>query len=218
MSQDSGALPAFRSLAIFIAFASALYFLLVWNPVGSLSDVRNYFEHRVRVPVEWILVVFLVAWLIQRNHGCAVAAAVFVPISVLILTLTKPDYGAEFWRIFRNEVYLDPIYVRRGLLVCFFLLSVAVFSRLRWNDRGTFLLCLIIGFGLTSWEALITPSPPNTFEGRSWIVGPWMEPMHRGWGIIDMYIAQHIPTDYQTAARVGLSSVSVPCLISSFVS
>jgi hypothetical protein len=106
MSQDSGVLPAFRSLAIFIAFASALYFLLVWNPVGSLSDVRNYFEHRVRVPVEWIAVVFPVAWLIQRNQRYTTAAAFFVPISVLILTLTKPDYGAEFWRIFRYESYL----------------------------------------------------------------------------------------------------------------
>ena len=91
MSQDSGVLPALRSLAIFTAFAFAFYFLLVWNPVGSLSDVRNYFEHRVRVPVEWIAVVFPVAWLIQRNHGFTVAAIVFLPISVLILTLTKPD-------------------------------------------------------------------------------------------------------------------------------
>jgi hypothetical protein len=135
MSQDSGVLPAFRSLAIFIAFASALYFLLVWNPVGSLSDVRNYFEHRVRVPVEWIAMAFPVAWLIQRNDGYTTAAAVFVPISVLILTLTKPDYGAEFWRIFRYEIYLNPVYAKRGLLVCFLLLSIVVLSRIRWNHR-----------------------------------------------------------------------------------
>jgi hypothetical protein len=134
MSQDSGVLPAFRSLAIFIAFASALYFLLVWNPVGSLSDVRNYFEHRVRVPIEWIVLVFPIAWLIQRNHGYTTAATVFVPISVFILTLTKPDYGAEFWRIFRYEIYLNPVYAKRGLLVCFFLLSIVALSRIRWNQ------------------------------------------------------------------------------------
>jgi hypothetical protein len=171
MSQDSGVLPAFRSLAIFIAFASALYFLLVWNPVGSLSDVRNYFEHRVRVPIEWIVLVFPIAWLIQRNHGYTTAATVFVPISVFILTLTKPDYGAEFWRIFRYEIYLNPVYAKRGLLVCFFLLSIVALSRIRWNHRGVLLLCLIIGFAVTSWEAVLTPSPPNTFEGGGWFVG-----------------------------------------------
>jgi hypothetical protein len=67
------------------------------------------------------------------------------------------------------------------------------------------LLCLIIGFGVTSWEALITPSPPNIFEGGGWFVGWWTEPMHAGWGVISTYISQHIPPDYQDATRVGLS-------------
>jgi hypothetical protein len=205
MSQDSGVLPALRSLVIFTAFASALYLLLVWNPVGSLGDVRNYLEHRVRVPVEWIAVVFPGAWLIQRNDGYTTAAAVFVPISVLILALTKPDYGAEFWRIFREEIYLAPFYAKRGLLVCFLLLSLVAFTRFRWNDRGTLALCLIIGFALTSWEALITPSPPNTFEGGGWFVGWWTEPMHAGWGVISHYIEQYIPPDYRNAARIGVS-------------
>ena len=115
MSQDS-VLSVLRSLAIFTAFAFAFYFLLVWNPVGTLGDVRNYLEHRVRVPVEWIVAAFVVAWLLQRKFGYAVAAVVFVPIFVLILTLTRSDYGAEFWRIFRYEIYLAPIYVPRGLL------------------------------------------------------------------------------------------------------
>jgi hypothetical protein len=54
MSQDSSVLSVLRSLAIFtaFAFAFAFYFLLLWDPVGSLGDVRNYLEHRVRVPVE----------------------------------------------------------------------------------------------------------------------------------------------------------------------
>jgi hypothetical protein len=67
------------------------------------------------------------------------------------------------------------------------------------------LLCLIIGFAVTSWEAVLTPSPPNTFEGGGWFVGWWTEPMHAGWGRISTYISQHIPPDYQDATRVGLS-------------
>jgi hypothetical protein len=102
--EDSGVLPALRSLAIFTALAFGFYFLLVWNPVGSLGDVRSYVEHRVRVPVEWIVMLFPVAWLLQRNIGYGVAAAFLVPIFVVILTLTKPDYGAEFWSIFRHCV------------------------------------------------------------------------------------------------------------------
>jgi hypothetical protein len=139
------------------------------------------------------------------QSGYTTAAAVFVPISVLILTLTKPDYGAEFWRIFRYESYLAPFYAKRGLLVCFLLLSIVVSSRIRWNDRGMFLLCLIIGFAVTSWEALTTLSPPNTFEGGGWFVGWWTEPMHAGWGVISHNIEQYIPPDYRTAARIGVS-------------
>jgi hypothetical protein len=54
MSQDSSdsVLSVLRSLAIFTAFAFAFYFLVVWDPVGTLGDVRNYLEYRVRVPVE----------------------------------------------------------------------------------------------------------------------------------------------------------------------
>jgi len=178
--------------------------VVVWNPVGSLGDVRNYLEHRVRVPIEWIAVVFPVAWLVQRNTGYGSAVAFFAAVLVLIITLTKPDYGAEFWRIFREEIYLAPFYAKRGLLVCFLLLSLVAFTRFRWNDRGALALCLIIGFALTSWEALITPSPPNTFEGGGF-VGWWTEPMHAGWGVISHYIEQYIPPDYRTAARVGVS-------------
>jgi hypothetical protein len=89
MSQDSGVLPALRSLTICTAFAVAFYFFLVLNPVGTLGNVRNYFEYRVRVPVEWIAVTFLVAWIIQRKSGYAAAAAFLVPIFVVILALTK---------------------------------------------------------------------------------------------------------------------------------
>jgi hypothetical protein len=205
MSQDYSVLSALRSLVIFTAFACVFYFLVVWNPVGTLGDVRNYLEHRVRVPVEWIVAAFVVAWLLQRKLGYAVAAAFLVPLFVLILTLTRPDYGAEFWRIFRHEIYLDPTYVPRGLLVCFFLLSLMAYPRKDLDKARAFLLCLIIGFALTSWEALITPVPPHTSEGGDWFVGPWMEAMHAGWGIISQYISQYIPLDYQNAARIGVS-------------
>jgi uncharacterized membrane protein YqjE len=115
----------------------------------------------VRVPVEWILVVFPVAWIIQRTSGYTIAALILVPIFVLIITLIKPNYGAEFWSIFRHEVYLNPIYVPRGLLVCFLLLSPMVFTRIvvkksdAWSGDKirTLALCFLIGFALTNWEA-----------------------------------------------------------------
>jgi hypothetical protein len=205
MSQDYSVLSVLRSMVIFTAFAFAFYCLVVWDPVGTFGDVRNYLEYRVRTPVEWIVAVFVVAWLLQCKLGYAVAAAFFVPIFVLILTITKPDYGAEFWRIFRYEVYLDPVYVPRGLLVCFFLLSLMVYPRKDLDKARTFLLCLVIGFALTSWEALITPAPPHTFEGEGWFVGPWTEAMHAGWGIISLSISQYVPPEYQNAARIGVS-------------
>ena len=122
MTQDSSS-PVFsvlRSLAIFTAFAFAFYFLLVWNPVGSLGDVRNYFEHRVRVPVEWIVMIFPVAWLLQRNVVGASAVAFLAVILVVIITLTKPDYGAEFWRTFRYEVSSIPSLCRGACWYVFF--------------------------------------------------------------------------------------------------
>jgi hypothetical protein len=122
--------------------------------------------------------------------------------------LTRPDYGAEFWRTFRHEIYLSPVYVSRGLLVWFFLLLLLLFARARWKDMDqarTFLLCLIIGFALTSWEALITPAPPHSFEGGGLFVGPWKEVVWDGWFEIIMYIEQYIPPDYRNAARVGAS-------------
>jgi hypothetical protein len=208
MGQDSSdsVLSVLRSLATFTAFAFAFYFFVVWDPVGSLGDVRNYLEHRVRVPIEWMVMVFLVAWLMQRTSGYRFAAVFLVPIFVLILTFTRPDYGAEFWRTFRHEIYLSPVYVSRGLLVWFFLLSLLLFARARWKDMDqarTFLLCLTIGFALTSWEALITPAPPHSFEGGGLFVGPWKEVVWDGWFEIIMYIEQYIPPDYRNAARVG---------------
>jgi hypothetical protein len=213
MSQDSRVLSVLRSLAIFAAFAFAFYFLLVWNPVGTLADVRNYFEHRVRVPVEWIAVVFPVAWIIQRTSGYTLATIILVPIFGLIITLTKPNHGAEFWSIFRYEVYLNPVYVARGFLVCFLLLSPVIFTRIvvkkddLWSGDKirTLAVCFLIGFAVTSWEALISPSPPHTFEGGGWIVGWWTEPMFAVWRIIDTSISQYFPPDYQNAVRVGVS-------------
>jgi hypothetical protein len=61
------------------------------------------------------------------------------------------------------------------------------------------------GIAVTSWEALITPSPPNIYEGGGWFVGWWTEPMHAGWGTISWYIARYIPRDYQNAAHIGVS-------------
>jgi hypothetical protein len=73
--EDYPVLSVLRSLAIFAAFACAFYFLVVWNPVGTLGDVRGYLEHLVRVPVEWIAAAYMVAWLLQRKLGYAIAAA-----------------------------------------------------------------------------------------------------------------------------------------------
>jgi hypothetical protein len=150
--------------------------------------------------------VFPVAWLLQRKTGYGLAAVFLVPIFVVLLTLTKPHYGAEFWSIFRHEVYLNPVYAPRGLLVCFLLLSLGVFTRLQW-DRGTLALCFLIGFAVTSWEALTTPSPPNIFfeDGSFQFLGQGAEVVKTGWGIVTQQINQHVPPDYRTAARVGVS-------------
>jgi hypothetical protein len=159
--------------------------------------------------------VFPVVWLIQRHSEYTAAAVFLLPIFVVILALTKPDYGAEFWRIFRYEVYLNPVYVPRGLLICFLLLSPGIFTRAvikkgdgwREGDKTmTLVLCFLIGFAVTGWEALITPAPPHTFEGGSgWFAGQWTEVMHAGWRTVSLYISQYIPPDYQNAVRIGVS-------------
>lgn len=97
-----------RPSVILTAIAIAFYFLVVWDPIGTYGDVRNYLESHVRVPLEWMVVFFAVSWFLQRNTGYAAAGMVLVPIFVLILTLTSEDYGMWFWRIFRQEISSSP--------------------------------------------------------------------------------------------------------------
>jgi hypothetical protein len=170
--------------------------------------------------------VFPVAWIIQRHSGYTAAVVFLLPIFVVILALTKPDYGAEFWSIFRHEAYLNPVYMPRGFLVYFLLLSPVIFTRIVVNKDDpwsgdkipTLVLCFLIGFAVTSWEALITPAPPRgwldryaggqsyTYEGWSdRSAGQWTEMIWEGWLIISRYIRQYIPPDYQNAVRIGVS-------------
>jgi hypothetical protein len=60
---------------------------------------------------------------------------------------------------------------------------------------------------VTSWEALITPAPPRTFEagGSIQFLGQWGEVARTGWEIVTQQIDQHVPPEYRKAARIGLS-------------
>ncbi|MGH8650879.1 MAG: hypothetical protein ACREYE_01275, partial [Gammaproteobacteria bacterium] len=117
MSEQSPSPPLLRPAVIFTAIYLAFYFLMVWNPIGTYGDVRGYLEYRVLVPIEWIMAFFAVSLIIQRNSSMRAVAVVLPPVFIVILAITRPDYGASFWEIFRHEIYLPPVYVPRGLLI-----------------------------------------------------------------------------------------------------
>jgi hypothetical protein len=78
-------------------------------------------------------------------------------------------------------------------------------SSLRLSSSARF-LCFLIGFAVTSWEALITPAPPNTFaDGSEGFAGQLTDIIWKRWLIVSYYIDKYTPPDYQNAVRVGVS-------------
>jgi hypothetical protein len=45
----------FFPFAVLTAIAFALYLLVVWDPIGIYGSIRQYLEHPIRAPLEWIV-------------------------------------------------------------------------------------------------------------------------------------------------------------------
>jgi hypothetical protein len=167
----------------------------------------------VNFPLEWIIWLFVLAWIICRKKDYTIGAVALSVLLVLILTLSSPDYGVWFWRMFRHEIYLAPTHIPRGLVICFFLFCFVVLTkvRLKKERKNTLLACLVIAFTLTSCEAVFAePSLPIAVQyagtGTSDSYGePWQEKAQEGWGVIIRLIEQYIPVNYQHAAKIVAS-------------
>jgi hypothetical protein len=202
-----------RPLVLLTAIALALYLWVVWDPIGIYGDVRRYLEHPVNFPLEWIIGLFVLAWIICRKEDYTIGAVALSVLFVIILTLSSPDYGVWFWRMFRHEIYLAPTYTPRGLVIYFFLFCFVVLAKIRLKQerKNTLLACLVIAFTLTRCEAVFAePSLPIAVQhagsGTSDSYGePWQEKAQEGWGVIIRLIEQYIPVNYQHAAKIVAS-------------
>jgi hypothetical protein len=85
----------FLPIVILTAIALALYLLVAWDPIGIYGSVRQYLEHPIRAPLEWIVLLLALSWIIQHDIY-ALAAMFFLPPFLLILWLSSPDGGAWF--------------------------------------------------------------------------------------------------------------------------
>src|SRR2546430_7488444 len=202
-----------RPLAILTAIALALYLWVVWDPIGIYGNVRRYLEHPVNFPLEWTIALFVLAWIICRKEDYTIGAVALGVLFVLILTLSSPDYGVWFWRMFRHEIYLAPTHTPRGLVIYFFLFCFVVLAkvRLKQERKNTLLACLVIAFTLTSCEAVFAePSLPIAVQYAGSRTGdsygePWQEKAQQGRGVIVRLIEQYIPVNYQHAAKIVAS-------------
>jgi hypothetical protein len=164
----------FLPIVLFTVIALALYLLVVWDPIGIYGSIRQYLEHPIRAPLEWIVLLLALTWIfVQLDITYALAAIILLSFFILILWLSSPDGGAWFWSMFTHEIYLSPTYIPRGFLLYFFFMcfALAIMARLKspWKEmeqKTTLLVGLVIVFLLTSCEAVFAePSIAARYTG-----------------------------------------------------
>jgi hypothetical protein len=218
MNEEARRTSLFLPIVILTAITVALYLLVVWDPIGIYGDVRRYLEHPIRAPLEWIVLLLALSWIIQHDLIYALAAMFFLPPFLLILWLSSPDGGAWFWRIFTQEIYLSPVYVPRGFVLYFFFLCFVLVSRAWWKEnrwaangrerKQTLLVCLVIVFLLTSCETVFA-EPASSGAGSSF--GEQLRnTLQEWWKTIERFIDQHVPYDpkefdYRSAVKIVVS-------------
>lgn len=164
----------FFPFVILTAIAFVLYLLVVWDPIGIYGSIRQYLEHPIRAPLEWIVLLLAISWTIIRGFTDVGVVLIFLLLPfLLILWLSSPDGGAWLWSIFRREILFSPVYIPRGFLLYFFFmcfaLALAARLNLSWQatEKNTMLLVsLVIVFFLTSCEAVFAePSIAAGYTG-----------------------------------------------------
>jgi hypothetical protein len=149
----------FFPFVILSAIAFALYLLVVWDPIGIYGSIRQYLEHPIRAPLEWIVLLLALTWIfVKLDIIYTIAAIILLSFFILILWLSNPDGGAWFWRMFTHEIYLSPTYIPHGFLLYFFFIcfALAIMARLKspWQateQNTTLLVCLVIVFLLLTF-------------------------------------------------------------------
>jgi len=205
MNEETQRTSLFLPIVILTAIALALYLLVVWDPIGIYGDVRRYLEHSIRAPLEWIVLLLALSWIIQHDLIYYLFAIVLLPFFLLILWLSSPDGGVWFWRMFTQEIYLPPVYIPRGFLLYVFSLCFALAIMAWWKDpfdrmqKSALLICLTIAFSLTSCEAVFaepsiavqyTGSEAGTSYGEQ-----LRNTVQEWWKIFERFIDQHVPYD-----------------------
>jgi hypothetical protein len=208
----------FFPFVILTAIAFALYLLVVWDPIGIYGSVRQYLEHPIRVPLEWIVLLLTLSWIIIWGFkgDVAVVLMFLMPPFLLILWLSSPDGGVWFWSIFKREIVLSPVYIPRGFLLYFFFMCfvLAIMARLKsaWQateQKTMLLVCLVIVFLLTSCEAVFAePSLAARYTGSEAdnSFGDLLRnTAQEWWKVVEGFIDQHVQDKYRNAIKIAAS-------------
>lgn len=231
MNASTRRISLFFPFVILTVIALALYFLVVWDPIGIYSSIRQYLEHPIRAPLEWIVLLLALSWIIIRGFtDVGVVMLFLLPPFLLILWLSSPDGGAWFWSIFRREILLSPVYIPRGFLLYFFFMcfALAIMGRLNlsWQatEKNTMLLVsLVIVFLLTSCEAVFAePSITARYTGSEADNSFGEQLRNSGkewWKIVEGYIDQMAPFNlYGKVIKIAVSLFPVAFVLLLFPS
>jgi hypothetical protein len=221
----------FFPFVIFTAIAFALYLLVGWDPIGIYGSIRQYLEHPIRAPLEWIVLLLALTWIfVQLDLTYTIAAIILLSFFILILWLSSPDGGAWFWSMFTHEIYLSPTYIPRGFLLYFFFMCFALALMARWKEqwkateqKTTLLVCLVIVFLLTSCEAVFAePSLAMQYTGRGADNSYGEQLRHTGqawWKVVEGFIDQYVPfLLYRKVIKIAVSLFPVAFVLLLFPS
>jgi hypothetical protein len=204
----------FLPTVILTAIALALYLLVAWDPIGIYGSVRQYLEHPIRAPLEWIVLLLALSWIIQHDLIYYLVAMVLLPFFLLILWLSSPDGGVWFWRMFTHEIFLPPVYIPRGLLLYIFFLCFALAIMAWWKDqwdrmqKSALLICLTIAFSLTSCEAVFAEPSIAVQYTSSEAGNSYGEHLRNTgqewWKTFERFIDRHVPYDKEFDLRSAI--------------
>jgi hypothetical protein len=68
----------FLPIVLFTVIALALYLLVVWDPIGIYGSIRQYLEHPIRAPLEWIVLLSPVPY--ERPYQAVSCRGLLTPL------------------------------------------------------------------------------------------------------------------------------------------
>jgi hypothetical protein len=163
MNEETRRTSLFLPIVILTAIALALYLLVVWDPIGIYGSVRQYLEHSIRAPLEWIVLFLALSWIIQHDLIYYLIAIFLLPFFLLILWLSSPDGGVWFWRMFTQEIYLPPVYIPRGFLLYVFSFNAGMARHVPLPELAADVANAMYQYDMRDYDQL-----PRAWRSRNW--------------------------------------------------